>query len=356
MDRMTSLSEAIRLLVEAEFSGYLKINFSQGSLGRVEKYEEFNDAGIIMTREKNSEKKSGENEFPLRKAVPVIFLFLTVLTGCATSAKIVPVRSDDVSSVSKARFVQPGDLVDLSFLCKLQTGEVVAATDPSVGRRTDVPQSSIYLMRDKDGPVSVTADVPLPLTEQPAGKEMPFEDEIVKHLAGVVTGMKEGESRTVRLTAQEAVERRAEDYIIKIARVRERTKKMHMSIDEYRSRIGKIPEVGQPVVFDPAVPGRVETITPSEVVIRFSAQPGTVAPTPFGAGHIRETENAYEIIIDARKGALVRTGPLVGRIVDVDETSITIDYRHPFGDEILVCDVAIEKVADAKPIKSRTGE
>lgn len=304
------------------------------------------------------------------QTVSVLLLFALISSGCASSGRVKleksgdaadqgkagMVRPDGAPDVTKARLVQPGDLVDLSFLCRLQTGEVVAATDRSVGQRTDVPKSAVFLMRDKDGPVSVTADVSLPMTEQPAGKELAFEDEIVKHLAGAVTGMKEGESRTVSLTAQEAPERRPEDFVIKIAHVRVRAKEMRMSVDEYRSRIGKSPEVGQPVIFDPAVPGRVESVTPDEAVIRFSAQPGAVAPTPFGPGHIRETEKAYEIVIDARKGALVRSGPLVGRITDVDETFITIDYRNPFGNEILVCDVAVDKVADANPVKSGTRE
>lgn len=63
MDRMQSLSEVIRMLVEGEFSGYVKINFSQGSLGRVEKYEEISDAAIIMSGEQHNEKKSGRKEF-----------------------------------------------------------------------------------------------------------------------------------------------------------------------------------------------------------------------------------------------------------------------------------------------------
>ncbi len=51
MDRMTKLREAIRELVEWKFSGYLKINFSQGSLGRVEKFEEFEDPTVIVQEE-----------------------------------------------------------------------------------------------------------------------------------------------------------------------------------------------------------------------------------------------------------------------------------------------------------------
>jgi FKBP-type peptidyl-prolyl cis-trans isomerase 2 len=291
----------------------------------------------------------------LQKVVPVMFLLLTVVTGCASVGKNEPLRTD-ASDMPKTRLVQTGDLVDLRFLCRLQTGEVVAATDRSLGQRPDVAKSTIFLMRDKDGPVSVTADVLLPMTERPAGKELAFEDEIVERLAGAVLGMKEGEDRTVRLTAQEAPERRPEDYVMKVARVRVRAKEMRMSLDDFRSRIGRSPEAGQPVLFDPAVPGRVETVMADEAVIRFSAQPGAVTTTPFGPGHIRETEKAYEIVIDARKGALVRSGMLVGRIVDVDENSITIDYRHPFGNEVLVCDVAIDRVADAKPINNGSGE
>lgn len=63
MDRMKKLTEAISMLIEEEFSGYLKINFSQGSLGRVEKSEEFEDATIILAAEKKGKKKKKENDF-----------------------------------------------------------------------------------------------------------------------------------------------------------------------------------------------------------------------------------------------------------------------------------------------------
>jgi hypothetical protein len=47
MDKMKRLGETIKMLMEGEFSGYIKINFSQGSLGRIEKSEEFDAANII---------------------------------------------------------------------------------------------------------------------------------------------------------------------------------------------------------------------------------------------------------------------------------------------------------------------
>jgi len=50
MDRMKRLIEVIRALIDGEFSGYIKINFSQGSLGRVEKAEEFEDTETVHAR------------------------------------------------------------------------------------------------------------------------------------------------------------------------------------------------------------------------------------------------------------------------------------------------------------------
>jgi FKBP-type peptidyl-prolyl cis-trans isomerase 2 len=167
--------------------------------------------------------------------------------------------------------------------------------------------------------------------------------------------MKQGESRTVNLTAEELPERTKEDYVVRMAHVRRQPKEMRMTIDEYRSRSGKSPEVGQLVVSDPAVSGRVETVTEEEVVLRFSAQAGDVLPTKFGPARIRETENLYEIVIDAREGALVRTAHLVGRISEVDEDYFTLDYRNPFGGQKLICDVAVEKATEVKN-KNKTGE
>ena len=38
--KYASLVEVIRELIEKEFTGHLKINFSQGVIGRIEKFEE----------------------------------------------------------------------------------------------------------------------------------------------------------------------------------------------------------------------------------------------------------------------------------------------------------------------------
>ena len=268
-------------------------------------------------------------------------LLILFMAGCAGPGGSRP------ESVKK---IQPGDVADVQFICRLRSGEVVAATGHVAD---DKQKSTAFLLRRSDGPISITADSSLP--KPPEGKEWSFEEEIVNRLAGVIIGMKEGEEKTVNLTAETPSERLKEDYVIRVARVRERAKEVKMTIGEYKGRAGQSPEVGQAFPFDPAVSGRVEAINQDEVIVRFSAQPGNVVPTPFGPGHIRETDKAYEIDIDARKDALVRTGPLVGRITGVDDRYITIDYRNPFGGAVLTCDVNVGKITEAKQISDSKG-
>jgi hypothetical protein len=63
MDKMKRLSDTIRTLMEGEFSGYIKINFSQGSLGRVEKSEEIDHDSIIVFTENHRKTHREEKEF-----------------------------------------------------------------------------------------------------------------------------------------------------------------------------------------------------------------------------------------------------------------------------------------------------
>jgi hypothetical protein len=39
-DKLTKLWTVINSLIATEFTGYIKLNFTQGSIGRIEKFEE----------------------------------------------------------------------------------------------------------------------------------------------------------------------------------------------------------------------------------------------------------------------------------------------------------------------------
>lgn len=40
MEKLNNLIEILRALIKSEFTGYIKVNFSQGGICRIEKFEE----------------------------------------------------------------------------------------------------------------------------------------------------------------------------------------------------------------------------------------------------------------------------------------------------------------------------
>jgi FKBP-type peptidyl-prolyl cis-trans isomerase 2 len=271
--------------------------------------------------------------------IAAIFMLLPVIAGCATSGSV--------------RQTQPGDIAAIHFQCMLPSGELAAATNDGAVKK-DQPKANIYLVRQKNDPVPVV--IPDPAAKPAGEKEVSFEDDIVARLTGQLTGLKEGETRHMELTAQDIPERKKEDYVVSLVRVRERQKEIKMTIDEYKSRTGMPPETGKPFVSDSLISGRVEKITDKDVTIRFSAKESDEVQTPFGVGRIREEADSYKIDIDARKGSLVRSAHLVGRITDVDDKVFVIDYRNPFGGETLSCDVTVNKITEAESNKDKTAE
>ncbi|HUJ16786.1 MAG TPA: hypothetical protein VL197_02240 [Nitrospirota bacterium] len=202
------------------------------------------------------------------------------------------------------------------------------------------------MKQNNAGPLVVTAT--RPAEPVPQKQEDPFEVEILNQLGGKVAGMIEGETRVVQVAAPDVPARDEQNYIVRLARVRTRPREMKLTLGEYRNRAHKDPEVGQSFAIDPSFPGTVEAVTEQDVVVRFSAGPGDVLMTPFGPGFIREEGQNYKVDIDARKGGLTRVGSMIGRIVEVDDKTITVDYRNPFGGETLLCDVSVEKITVAK--------
>lgn len=285
----------------------------------------------------------------IKRAIPAAFLLLLALAGCAGQNSV---KVSEGERIEDGRTVKAGDSADINYLCRLNNGEVAAATD-SVAK--DQPKSNLYLARKETGPVSVTAVSPDgPEPEERRAKK--FEELIQDKLSRNLVGIKEGGKRQVELTAQDMPGSSEGKNTSHLARVRTRPKETNVPIADFKYRTGKLPEVGQSFAYDPAFPGRVESVTEKYAVVKFAAKPGGVIETPFGPGFIREDETHYYVDIDARKNALVRAGDLVGRIVDVDDKFITVDFGNPFAGEKLFCDVTVEKITAANPIKSERGK
>lgn len=243
-------------------------------------------------------------------------------------------------SWSEPYTVRPGDKANVHFTCRLKNGDVVASSYPSVASDPKLRKSVIFVPRPKDTPISMAAGEPDAISGR--NEERGLEGEIIHRLSGAIVGLPVGELRTRAIQAGRLQGKKKGEYLLQVARVRQRVKEMQFSRDEYEMRVGKAAEVGQPFVIDPTVPGKVFSVTESEVVVRFFASAGDKVATPFGEGTVKELSDRYEIVLDAHPGTLVRSGGYVGSITSVDDRFITIDYSQPFGGEELLCDVLVE--------------
>ena len=277
---------------------------------------------------------------------------LLMLAGCASQGTHKALELSPAAVGVPERHIKPGDTAFIHYVCKLRSGEVAAATD-----RVDEkePKSNVYRQREEADTPSITAvgAGDAALTQESPYEQRSLEEEISNQLALTVVDMKEGDTRTMEIKAENAPAWEAYRYIARLTRVRTRPKEMKMPKGDYEYRAQRSPEVGQEFSYDPDFRGKVVSVSDQEVTIRFFATPGAIIDTPFGPGRIREEGQNYKVDIDAHKGALVRAGSMVGRISDVDDKIITVDFGNAFGGETLLCNVTVEKIIDAKLLQSR---
>jgi FKBP-type peptidyl-prolyl cis-trans isomerase 2 len=252
------------------------------------------------------------------------------LAGCATA--------------QKGRPVAAGDRVGVEFTCRLNNGAVAISTSREVAENASLPKSPIFITRNDVGALIVTAGNGS--QEQAADDNISFEDRVTGLVAAAVVGMAPGEAHTIQLRAErKEKDSRGQDTTIKLNRVTHRPKEMELAKTEFLARTGKAPLEEEEVDLGDGMRAKVVSMSGDNVKVRVSAAADALIQTPFGPGKVKETPTDMEITIDPPIGELLRTGPLVARIAAVDDTSITLDYGHPFGGEELTCNVTVEPAA-----------
>ncbi|MCK4528397.1 FKBP-type peptidyl-prolyl cis-trans isomerase [candidate division WOR-3 bacterium] len=287
--------------------------------------------------------ESGVNKRGLYKGVKMSRQEKRVLSITVTIAALIIVLSGcAITGSGPARVVKPGDQVMLNYTCCLKNGEIVTTTDKGVAKNQSLPKASIFREKLHYKALGLVAGRETGCQDCPEEIHKGFEEDIAARLAEAIVDLRVGESRTVEITAAVPPGMKKDEQFIQMARVRNFPREMRMAKDIYAAQTGKQPEAGQEVNFNPAIPGKVTSVIGDEVVVQFKIKPGAGRDTFFGKETARDMGDHFEIVIDAREGHLVRSGPLVGKIIDVDERLFTLDYGHPFGGEALVCDITVE--------------
>jgi FKBP-type peptidyl-prolyl cis-trans isomerase 2 len=249
------------------------------------------------------------------------------LSGCAT--------------VEPAQPIKAGDAVGVHFTCRQNDGKIAISTYKEINESA-LPKSPLFIKRDRGDAVIMTAGNAQP--EANPLKMKAFEVEIMDRLGSQLVGLKQGESASIRLAAERFAGLPESEQYLKLARVRYHPKEVKLKPSQYKDMTKKDAAVGQSIAIEPAVPGKVVSVSDKEVVIHFSARDGEEIDLPYGRATIRDKGNHYEIDIHAVKGTLVRSADMAARIVDVDENMMKLDFGHPFAGEVLNCDVKVDSV------------
>jgi len=245
-------------------------------------------------------------------------------------------------SVAETGLIKPGDKVGIQFTCRFPNGDIAASTSSAVAADSSLRKSAVYLPRPKDDPIEVTVG------QSDGKKSFPvfFLDEIIARIAPSIAGMRLGETRTMEIHSERPADIPEKEQFLELSQVRQESKEVRMTKDEYKSRTGKDPEVGADYKKDPLFPYKVTSVSENEVLIRSTLQPGTTIETGFGKGTVSEKGNQMEVVIEVAKGALIRMGPYVGRVSDIQHKMFTIDFGDPFAGEKLSCDVRTETIPE----------
>jgi FKBP-type peptidyl-prolyl cis-trans isomerase 2 len=232
------------------------------------------------------------------------------------------------------RVIKAGDEVNIHFTCRMPNGEVAATTHKSIADDKSQAKSSIFLPVKNDEPITVAAGG----KNGVAPVSSPgFEDEILRQLAKAAVGMREGEEGTITLTAETVAVRGGKDQKLETVRHRRRPKEIRIPRAAYKEKMKKEPEVGKEFAVERGFTGKIKALTDKEMIITVTAVPGTTLPSPFGTWTIRDKGDDYDMELDVKKGALVRSSELVGRVSEVGADKFVIDYSNSFAGENLNC-------------------
>ena len=259
-------------------------------------------------------------------------LFL-ISGGCAhlTEVHSVPVKT-----------IVSGEKVFLEYTCRLDDGTLAVTTDPATGASEEEKKASIFLPMREPGPVMVSADdgriQSIDIQVSPAD----FEETVAAYLAKEVIGKQCG--KWIRIEIQGELQKgitESERYL-KVNRHQLNDRRRWVDVGKAGEFLKKTPAVGDKIPMSgfPGVFFRITKIEKDRALTEVEFVEGVTTEHILGNMRMANVDlDKFDLVYDAEEGALVRSGSLVGRVIEVTEKEIILDYGKPFGGERLLCDV-----------------
>lgn len=261
----------------------------------------------------------------------VIFLFSFFYPAC-------------LMAQSSTGIVKKGDPVLVDFTCRLDDGAVVITTNESVAGDKSRLKEGVFLPFKKYSPAGLIAGSGKSGPDY--GKLKSFENEIFECLSNLLTGMKEGSSNTYKIVSEVQPGLSENERFLRLSRIRIQPKEVRLKPDLFKRNYGRDPVQGDIIYSDEfeGLATEVLSVLDDEITVKLNMKEGMKLPMPLGTGTVHDAGKKYKTVIDVYPGKLIRSGVIVGRVVDIEDEMFTIDYGHPFGHETLSCDVKVVKI------------
>ena len=258
--------------------------------------------------------------------------------GCTAVALLLLVSG--CAGMKQVKKIEPGDRLLVRYTCSADGYGAIETTDRKVAADLSVQKSRVFLPEKANGAVILIAGQNQDLA---FGDIKYLTDEIHNQIARELVGKSRGGS--YKMVIQSQVPKGLKDSqryrIVQrervVSRIRENERR------RFTGDLGHEPKVGELLYRDGLPYAEVVGIRSDAVSLKLITDNGLRIDTFGGTMSAVSTdeEDKVKVVIDSHEGLLVRTGPVIGRVIRVDEKSIVIDYGHPFAGQKLECRVEV---------------
>jgi FKBP-type peptidyl-prolyl cis-trans isomerase 2 len=243
---------------------------------------------------------------------------------------------------SAPKTVSRGDHVLLHYTCRLSNGQVAATTEKELALDRTVAKADIFNFDPSSGEMPITAGESFDCPNCQKYTELKSFDQAIKdQLSAAVVGQAVGQRVSLAIDEQPQMDLPEMERRIQLAWKRRHPKKVQVLKEQFFNQWATEPVLGNTIELRSVV-GKVVRVTDNEATVEFQPRSNKPISGPFGPIRVQDQGKYYEIFVDVEIGRLIRTGPVVGKIVEIDGDLFTLDYAHPFGYETLTCVVLVK--------------
>ena len=246
-----------------------------------------------------------------------LVLCIAVISGCISGTQEKP---------AKELVVKNGDYVSVDYVARVESGEIFDTTIKKVGEDAGIPKVEWY-NKSSYAPLNFTVGF----------HRYVFED--------YLTGMKIGEKKTIVIPPEEGYGNRSEDLIVTTPRVTSFPRIMEFPLYEILRGTGTIPEVNKTVRLR-YWEARVLKIDEENesVVVEHLVDNNSAISTPLGNLRIKLNDSYVITELEPIVNKTIRINNQFAKVIDVNETYITIDYNYPLAGKKLIFEVMIRDI------------